>query len=78
MICLGSGAMTKKGAGAGGMEYSPSRRRRRQKQLRAEENRWAAKAGPVTVRYLDKGEHPDAAVSDPHEAEGAVKDDAES
>lgn len=35
------------------MEYSPNRKRRRAKQLRAQERRWASKAGPVTVRKIE-------------------------
>lgn len=38
------------------MEYSPNRKRRRAKQLRAQERRWAAKAGPITVRKIETPE----------------------
>lgn len=42
----------KQGTSTAGMEYSAARRARKTKKLRAEENRWAAKAGPVTVTFV--------------------------
>jgi hypothetical protein len=36
----------------GGMETSPARKKRRAKQLRAQEQRWASLAGPVEVRKI--------------------------
>lgn len=60
------------------VEYSPGRRRRRRKQLAAQEKRWAAKAGPVITRQLETSKHPDAAEADDPDAGAPVKDDAES
>lgn len=68
--------MTKKGAGAGGIEYSRSRRRRMAAKKRAEEQRWAAKSGPVTITRRDQ-----VSTDDPLEDDGApplpVKDGTE-
>lgn len=36
-----------------GREYSPAKKRRIAQKNRAQEKRWAAKAGPVTVRYVE-------------------------
>lgn len=45
----------KQGTSMTGREMSPSARRRYSKRLRAEEDRWAAMAGPVTVRKIEPG-----------------------
>jgi hypothetical protein len=37
----------------GGLEETPSRKKRRAKARKRKEQRWAAKAGPVTVYYRD-------------------------
>ena len=45
---------TRHGASLGGRtDMSPERRRRRAAARRREEKRWAAKSGPVTVRFVD-------------------------
>ena len=41
-----------KGASMGGLEKSPARRKREADRRRREEERWAAKSGPV-VSYVD-------------------------
>jgi hypothetical protein len=43
----------KMGTSMGGLEVAPARKKRREKQRRAQEQRWAAKAGPVKVYYRD-------------------------
>jgi hypothetical protein len=40
------------GTSLGGTEQSPARRKRQAAKRRAEERRWAAKSGPVTVRKI--------------------------
>lgn len=37
----------------GGLVETPARKKRRAKARKAQEQRWAAKAGPVTVYYRD-------------------------
>jgi hypothetical protein len=37
----------------GGLEVTPARKKRRAKARKAEEQRWAAKAGPVKAYYRD-------------------------
>lgn len=45
------------GTSMGGSEMSPRRRKSQAARRRAQERRWAAKSGPVTVRKItDEGE----------------------
>jgi len=53
----------KQGGNTGGIERSPEKTRRRAAARRAEERRWAAKAGPVTVTRVQS-------VSDAHRPSG--------
>lgn len=41
------------GASLGGAESSPERRKRQAAKRKREEKRWAARSGPVTVRFVD-------------------------
>jgi hypothetical protein len=43
----------KPGTSMGGLEETPARKKRRAKARKREEQRWAAKSGPVTVYYRD-------------------------
>jgi hypothetical protein len=43
------------GTSTGGIETSPEWKERRTRQLRRQEERWAAKAGPVEVRHVGDG-----------------------
>jgi hypothetical protein len=43
----------KPGVSMGGLEETPARKKRRTKARRREEQRWAAKAGPVTIYHRD-------------------------
>jgi hypothetical protein len=43
-----------------GIDESPKRKKRRRRARKREEGRWAAKAGPVTVRYIDPVKYPNA------------------
>lgn len=42
-------AMSKQGTNTGSISYSPARKKRMQAARRAQERRWAARSGPVTV-----------------------------
>lgn len=42
----------KAGGNTGSVEYSASRAKRKRRQRQAEDKRWAAMAGPVTVRKV--------------------------
>ncbi len=44
---------TKVGTSTGGLEETPARKKRRAKARKRQEERWAAKSGPVTVYYRD-------------------------
>jgi hypothetical protein len=44
---------SKPGVSMGGLEETPARKKRRAKVRKREEQRWAAKAGPVKVYYRD-------------------------
>jgi len=44
---------TKPGTSMGGLEETPARKKRRAKARKREEQRWAAKAGPMKVYYRD-------------------------
>jgi hypothetical protein len=46
--CVSKG---KQGVPTGGMEYSPTRKRRIAKRNRRQEARWRSKNGPVTITY---------------------------
>lgn len=44
--------MRQDGDASGGIEYSPSKIKAMKRTMRRTEERWAAKAGPVTVRRV--------------------------
>ena len=64
---------TNHGASLGGrVEESPKRRARRAAARRREEKRWAAKSGPVTVRFVDPATlKRDSAADDGDQADAA-------
>jgi hypothetical protein len=47
-----SAARKRTGVSTGGIETSPARAKARAKARARQEKRWAAKAGPVNVRYV--------------------------
>ena len=51
----------------GGTESSPERRKRQAAKRKREEKRWAARSGPVTVRFVDPATlaKPEAGVTTP-------------
>jgi hypothetical protein len=50
--------MGKQGVSTAGMEYSPARAKRKANARKRQDKRWEAKAGPVTVTFVDPATMP--------------------